>query len=75
MFSNKEHKDVCSKLMVKIRSIRPEVFCEKVFLKITQNLQENNCARVSNNKDASLWNFIKNETLSEVFPVNFTKFL
>ena len=29
------------------RSSRPKVFCKKVFLEISQNLQENNCARVS----------------------------
>ena len=30
-----------------IRTNRPEVFCKKVVLEISQNLQENNCARVS----------------------------
>ena len=29
------------------RSSRSEVFCKKVFLEISQNLQENTCARVS----------------------------
>ena len=29
------------------RSSRPEVFCKKVFLEISQNSQENTCARVS----------------------------
>ena len=29
------------------RSSRPEVFCKKVFLGISQNSQENTCARVS----------------------------
>ena len=29
------------------RNSRPEVFCKKVFLKISQNLQEKTCARVS----------------------------
>ena len=29
------------------RSSRPEVFCKKVLLKISQNSQENTCAKVS----------------------------
>ena len=29
------------------RSSRPDVFCEKVFLEISQNSQESTCARVS----------------------------
>ena len=33
--------------MIKFRSNRPEVFCEKVFLEISQYSQENNCAGVS----------------------------
>ena len=31
---------------INFRSSRPEVFCKKVFLKISQNSQENTCARV-----------------------------
>ena len=30
-----------------IRSSRPDVFCKKVFLEISQNSQKNTCARVS----------------------------
>ena len=30
-----------------IKSSHPEVFCKKVFLKNSQNLQENTCAGVS----------------------------
>ena len=29
------------------RSSRPDVFCKKLFLEISQNSQENTCARVS----------------------------
>ena len=32
---------------VKARSSRPEVFCKKVFLEISQNSHENTCVRVS----------------------------
>ena len=34
-------------LQIKVRSSRPDVFCEKVFLEISQNSQENTCARAS----------------------------
>ena len=40
--------------MIKFRSNRPEVFCEKVFLEISQYSQENNCVGVSFYKDAGL---------------------
>ena len=40
----------------------------KVFLEISQNSQENACTRVS-----FLCNFIKNETLAQVFPCEFLK--
>ena len=36
----------CEFLTSSFRSSRPEVFYKKVFLKISQNLQENICARV-----------------------------
>ena len=45
----------------RVRSSRPEVFYEKVFLKISQNLQENTCARI----------FINKETLAQVFSYEF----
>ena len=35
------------KKLVLIRSSRPDVFCKKVFLEISQNSKENTCARVS----------------------------
>ena len=34
------------KLITTFRCSRPEMFCKKMFLKISQNLQENTCARV-----------------------------
>ena len=54
-----------------------DVLWKKVFLEISQNSQENTCARVS------FWiklmpeacNFIKKETRAQLFPVNFVKFL
>ena len=33
--------------ILECRSTHPEVFCEKVFLEISQNSQRNTCARVS----------------------------
>ena len=42
---------------------------KKAFLEISQNSQENTCARVS------VLNFIKKETLAREFSVNFAKFL
>ena len=46
-----------------------EVFYKKVFLKILQNSQENTCARVSflTKLQASACNFLKKETLPQVF--------
>ena len=61
------------------RSSRPEVFCENVFLEISQNSQENTCAR-----DSFLIKLqalgLKPATLlksfwHKCFPVNFAKFL
>ena len=37
----------CYNNLVTVRSSRPEVVCKKVFLEISQNSQENSCARVS----------------------------
>ena len=46
-----------------------------MFLEIPQNSQENTCARVFFNKVAGLspkaWNFIKTETLAQVFSCEF----
>ena len=54
----------------------PEVFyIKKVFLKISQNSQENTCARVSFliKLQASACNLIKKETLAQVFSCEFCK--
>ena len=55
------------------RRSRPEAFCEKGFLKFSQNLQENTCARVSFliKLQAEACNFIKEETLAQVFSYEF----
>ena len=51
------------------RSSRPEVFYKKVLLEISQNSQENTCARVSFLINLQAWacNFIRKETLVQVF--------
>ena len=59
------------------RSSRPEVFCEKVFLEISQDSQENTYARVSfliklQTTPATL---LKKRLWHRCFPVNFAKFL
>ena len=48
---------------------------KKVFLKISQNLQENTCARVSFSITLLAWvcNFIKKETLAQTFSCEFCK--
>ena len=53
----------------------PEVFCKKGVVKISQNSQENTCARVSFliELQTEACNFIKKETLC--FTVNFEKSL
>ena len=47
---------------------------KKVFLRNSQNSQENTCARLSLLITLQA-NFIKKETLAQVFPVNFVKLL
>ena len=46
---------------------------KNVFLEISQNSQENTCARVCflTKLQASVWNFIKEETLALVFSCEF----
>ena len=57
------------------RSSRPELLCKKVLLEISQNSQENTCARVSFliKLKAKACNFIKKETLAQVFSREFFK--
>ena len=52
----------------------PELFCKKkVLLKISQNLQENNCARVSFLIKLQALGFLKKETLAQAFSYEFCK--
>ena len=44
---------------------------KKVFQEISQNSQENTCVRVFFNKVAGTCNFIKKETLTQVFSCEF----
>ena len=59
------------------RSSRPDVFCKKVFLEISQNSRENTCARVSflTKLQDEACNFIKKRLWQCCFPAKFTKFL
>ena len=60
----------CSQIWVFSGSSRPEMFCEKVFLEMSQNSQKNTCAR------AAFWKkFIKKRLWHRCFPVNFAKIL
>ena len=55
------------------QSSHPEVFCKKkVFLKISQNSQENTCARVSFLIKLQ-FGFIKKEALAQVFSCEFSE--
>ena len=75
-FLNKINLSIQNKLFwkVKVRSSCPEVFCKKVFLEISQNSQENICARVPFliKLQATL---LKKRPWHRCFPVNFVKFL
>ena len=57
------------------RSSRPEVFCKKVLLEISQKSQENTYARVTFLKSLfyrpEACNFIKKQTLEQVFSCEF----
>ena len=54
------------------RSSPPHVLCEKVFLEISQNPQDNTFARASFLiKLQACCNFIKKETLAQVFSCDF----
>ena len=54
-------------------AVAQRCFLKKVFLEISQNSQENTCARVSFLKSCrpEPCNFIKNETLAQVFSCEF----
>ena len=53
------------------RSSRPVVFCKMVFLKISQNSHEKTYARVSFLIKLQACNFIKKETLAQMFSCEF----
>ena len=50
-------------------------FLKKVFLRISQNLQENTCLESPFKNVAEAWNFIKKRLQHRYFPVNIAKFL
>ena len=49
------------------------VLLKKVFLEISKNLQENTCARVSFIIKLHAWNFIKKESVAQVYCYEFCK--
>ena len=53
-------------VFIDVETVFLEVFCKKVLLKISQNSEENTCARVP---------FLKKRLRHRSFPVNFAKFL
>ena len=61
--------------MLKTEAVVQRCSIKKVFLKISQNPQENTCARVSFliKLKASAYNFIKKMTLARVFSCEFCK--
>ena len=44
---HKENSQIHKEMTETLRNNRPDVFCKKVFLEISQNSQKNTCARVS----------------------------
>ena len=63
--NKRELSKLSKNILTLFRSSRPEVFCKKVFLKISQNPQENICARVTFLIKLQAWRS------SSVFIVNF----
>ena len=62
-------------LLIKTKTVVWMCSVEKVFLEISQNSQENTCAKVSLLIKLQACNLIKKETLTQVFFMNFAKFL
>ena len=63
-------KEIFNTSIITFRKQPPDVFCEKkVFLKISQNSQENTCTRTSFLIQAC--NIIKKEALAQVFSSEF----
>ena len=70
---HKENSQIHKEMTETLRNSRPDVFCKKVFLEISQNSQKNTCARVSFliKLQAQPCNVIKKETLAQVFSCEF----
>ena len=65
-----------TKDLEKVEAVVQRCSVKKVFLEISQNLQENTCARVSFfNKLANSATFLKKRLWHKCFPVNFAKSL
>ena len=75
----RNYKEICVNKFSNsvVRSSRPEVFCKKVFLKISQILQESNCVNPIFNEVEGLeaCNFTKKRLQHRCCPVNIAKFL
>ena len=54
-----------------LEAVAQRISVKKMFLEISQNSQENNCARVSFLIKLQACNFIKKETLAQVFSCEF----
>ena len=77
MFLQTSFQKCSSRSQMFFRSSRPEVFCNKGALRDFAKFTENTCARTSLllKLQAKVSNFIYKETLAQVFPVNFARFL
>ena len=64
-----------SGVLILLEAVVQRCSVKKVFLEILQNSQKNTCVRVSflMKLQASAWNFIKKETLAQVFSCEFCK--
>ena len=71
MLEEKDHEVIIGS--IKTEAVVQRCSVKKVFLKISQNSQENTCARASFliKLQASVSNFIKKETLAQVFSCEF----
>ena len=71
MLEGKDHEVIIGS--IKTEAVVQRCSVKKVFLKISQNSQENTCARASFliKLQASVCNFIKKETLAQVFSCEF----
>ena len=66
---------VFAPLSLSTKAVAQRCFVKKVFFKISQNSQENTCARVSFLIKLQACNFIKKETLAQVFSCEFCEIL